>query len=159
MAGPGSTFAGPLQSGNIWNPGDARGPATVGLAVLSQKVTLTQNGANAVTGTIYVPDGSQLVAFYIDNTVAWNGNTSPLTIGLTAGGTDFLSATSLQTAGRVSGTAFTAAQLVAMQQVGSGTSNGIAIDFTVTPTGTPTAGTTIVTLIYIQTIQLNAGAA
>jgi hypothetical protein len=161
MAGPGVTNAGPFISGTIWNPGDARGPVNTGLSVIAQKVTLTQNGTATVTGQINVPDGSQLLAFYIDNTVAWNsGTTAPLTIGLTAGGADFLSGTSLATAGRLAGTAFTAAQLVAMQQVGAGTTNGIPIFFTVTPTGTAaTAGTTIITLIYIQTVQLNAGTA
>jgi hypothetical protein len=159
MAGPGSTFTGPLISGPIWNSGDARGPVNAAPAVLAQRVTLTQNGATAVTGIINVPDGSWLHSVYIDTTVAWNaGTTNPLTIGLTAGGTDFLSGTALTSVGRIIPTTYTSAQLVAMQQVGTGTTNGIPIFFTVTPTGTAaTTGTTIVTLLYIQTVQLLAG--
>lgn len=165
MAGPGSTFTGPLVSGPIWNPGDLRGPVNTGLAHLAQTVTFVQNGATAVSTLVYLPAGSQITNFNVDTTTAWNGSTSPLTIGLTAGGTDFLSAVSLQAAGRASlGAAtatvpFTAAQLAALLSVGAVTGNGVPIYITVTPTGTPTAGTTTVTVTYIQTVQLNAGTA
>lgn len=159
MAGSGTHVSGPIVSGPIQYPGDTRGPVNAAPAVLAQRVTLTQNGATAVSGIINVPDGSWLHSFYIDTTVAWNaGTTNPLTIGLTAGGTTYLSATALTAAGRIIPVTMTAAQLTAMQQVGSGTTNGIPIFFTVTPTGTAaTAGTTIVTLLYIQTVQPLAG--
>jgi len=167
MAGPGSTYTGPLISGPIWNPGDMRGPVNTGLALLTQTVTLTQNGATAVTVPVYLPAGSQITDFNIDTTTAWNSGTSDsLTIGLAAAGTDFLSNTSVAATGRASiGAAgstvpFTAAQLTAMKSVGATTGNGVPIYITVTPSGTTAnAGSTTVTVFYIQTVQLNAGEA
>jgi hypothetical protein len=160
MAGPGSTFTGPLVSGPIWNPGDTRGNVNTGLALLTQTVTLTQNGTSTVTVPVYLPSGSQITTFNIDTTTAWNSGTSDaLTIGLAAAGTDFVSSTSVATAGRASIT-YTAAQLAAMLLVGSTPSNGVPIYITVTPTGTAaSAGSTTVTVFYIQTVQLLAGAA
>jgi hypothetical protein len=165
MAGPGTQWTGPLLSGPIKDPGDLRGPVNIGHAVLRQVGTLTENGTNAVTFQFNLPSGSQIVNFNVDTTVAWNSGTSDsLTIGLTAGGADFLSATSVATAGRASiGTEgstvpFTAAQLTAMLLVGSTPSNGVPVFATVTPAGTAaTAGSTTVTLIYVQTVQLLAG--
>src|ERR1700690_4351124 len=91
MAGPGNTYTGPLISGPIWNPGDLRGPVNTGLAELIQVVTLTQNGASTVTQQFNLPSGSQITGFNIDTMTAWNSGTSDqLTIGLTAGGNDFV---------------------------------------------------------------------
>jgi hypothetical protein len=163
MAGPGSTFTGPLISGPIWNPGDARGPVTAGLCVLAQTATLTQNGATAVTAQFNLPSGSQIVDIIADTTTVWNSGTSDtLSVGLAAAGTDFASGvvvSSGEAAPRQRPT-YTAAQLAAQLVVGATPSNGVPVYATVTPVGTAaTAGSTTVTLLYIQTVQLNAGAA
>jgi hypothetical protein len=165
MAGPGSQWTGPLSSGPIWNPGDLRGPVNTGLAELVQTGTLAVNGTNAVTFQFNVPSGSQITGFNIDTTVAWNSGTSDsLTIGLTAGGTDFVSAVSVAAAGRASQgpigstVPYTAAQLAAQLVVGSTPSNGVPVFATVTPVGTAaTTGSTTVTMNYVQTVQLLAG--
>lgn len=167
MAGPGSQWTGPLSSGPIWNPGDLRGPVNAGLAILSQTVTLTQNGAGPVTGTFNLPSGSQIVNFTVDTTTAWNSGTSDLlTIGGLSGGNSYLSNTSVDATGRASigmlgsTVPFTAAQLANMLLVGSTPSNGVPIYVTVTSSGTaPTTGSTTVTILYIQTVQLLAGGA
>lgn len=160
MAGPGVTYTGPVISGPIWNPGDLRGPVNTGLSVLTQTGTLTENGATAVTFQFNLPSGSQITDIHIDTTTAWNsGTTDNITVGLTAGGSDFISATSVQTAGRATPTYLTSGtELAAMLVVGSTPSNGVPVFATVTPTGTAaTAGSTTVTLVYIQTVQLLAG--
>lgn len=160
MAGPGTTWTGPLISGPIWNPGDARGNANAGLCVLSQQVTLQATGVAAavISNPIYLPPGATIFASHADTTVAWNGTTAPLTVGLTAGGTDFEPSTSVATVGRVQAPTLSAAQLTAGQNVGTG-AQSIAIYPTITTTGTATTGTTIFTLLYIQTVQLGVGAA
>ena len=77
---------------------------------------------------------------------AWNSASSAvLTVGKTAAGTDYASGVSTAAAGRVRPT-FTATQLSNMNNV---TSN-VAVIATITPTGATSAGTTIVTLLYIQ---------
>jgi hypothetical protein len=157
MAGPGSQWTGPLSSGPIWNPGDARGPVNSGLAVLTQEVTITATGvaAAAITVPFSVPAGSQLLDWYADTTTAWNGTTAVLSIGASAGGTDYQTGATVATAGRFKPSGQTAAQLTAMLNVG----NNTVIDPTITTTGTATTGSTTITFLYIQTIQLTAGEA
>ncbi|HQU24991.1 MAG TPA: hypothetical protein PKX13_12000 [Acidiphilium sp.] len=147
--GPGTKWSGPLISGTK-KDADNNGPANTGLAVLSQTATLTQNGANDVSHQFVIPAGSQILDIIEDTTVAWNAGTSAgLTVGLTAGGTDYAISESVETAGRVR-PAFTGVQLAAMENVGTNTS----VYATVTPVGTAaTAGSTTVTLVYIQTVQ------
>lgn len=147
--GPGTTWAGPLISGTK-KDADAAGAANTGLALLRQQVTLTQNGTSAVSGEVVLPKGSQIVDILADTTTAWNSGTSDtLSVGATAGGTDYASGVSTATAERVRPT-FTAAQLSAMLDIGSSTS----VYATVTPSGTAaTAGSTTVTILYVQTVQ------
>jgi len=165
MAGPGTQWTGPLLSGPIKDPGDLRGPVNIGHAVLRQTATLTANGTNTVTFQFNLPSGSQIINFDVDTTLAWNSGTSDsLTIGLTPGGSDFLSAVNVQATGRAnigpigSTVPFSATQLSAMSQVGTTPSNGVPVFATVTPAGTAaTTGITFVTIIYVQTVQLLAG--
>lgn len=155
MAGPGSTWTGPLQSGPKWNA-DANGPANVGLAELAQTQTITQNGTATVSAVFVLPAGSQVMDIVADTTTAWNSGTSDtLTAGITQGGTDYAGGVNLKTAGRAVPT-YTAAQLAAMANIG----NNTTLYATATPVGTAaTAGTTVITLKYIQTVQLTSGAA
>ena len=160
MAGPGTVFTGPVQTGTIWNPGDSRGNANVGLAQLAQTITLTQNGASNVSGILYVPPGSQIDEFNVDNLVLWNSTTAGLTIGTSPGGNQIWTTTSLLAGTRLlqATAGYTATQLTLMQNVGN-SPQSVPIYFTVTVTGTASAGTTFITMKYLQTVQLSAGAA
>lgn len=155
MAGPGTTFTGPIMSGTK-KDADANGPANLGLCVLSQTLVLTQNGANDVSGTFVLPPDSQILDFLIDTTVAWNSGTSDtLSIGETAGGTDYVSAVSVASAGREAPT-YSATQLGNMANIGAHTS----VVATVTPSGTAaTTGTTRVTIRYVQALAPSVGEA
>lgn len=155
MAGPGTAITGPLLSGTK-RFADGNGAANVGVAVLSQTATLTQNGTAAVSATFVVPEGSQIIDVLSDTATAWNSGTSDtLSVGTTAGGTQYASGVSVATAGRARPT-FTGAQLAAMADVGT----NVDVVATVTPSGTAaSAGTTNVTLVYAQTVQLTAGEA
>lgn len=146
--GPGTVFSGPVLSGTK-KDADAAGPANLGPALLSQSVTLTQNGTNNVSGTVVLPKGSQIVDILADTTTAWNSGTSDtLSVGVAAGGIDYASAVSTAAAGRVRPT-FTSAQLTAMLDIGS----NVDVVATVTPSGTAaTAGSTTVTVLYVQKV-------
>jgi hypothetical protein len=118
--------------------GDALTEATNGgYAVLSQTISLTTvAGGTAVSGSITIPAGSQIINFYVDTLTAPVGNTAttaPITIGTAAAGTQYLSATDCYAAGRAALT-FTAAQLTAMSNVSTNTS----VFATVDPNGTVT---------------------
>lgn len=153
MAGPGTTFSGPVMSGTK-KDADGNGPANVGLCQLIQTGTIVQNGASAVTVSFVLPISAMIHDVVIDTGVAWNaGTSSTFTLGASAGGTDYASGVSTQAVGRLRPT-FTAAQLTAMQNITSNTT----VYATITPAGTaPTTGTTYVGLEYIQTVQLTAG--
>lgn len=150
MAGPGSTTTGPLISGPKFYA-DGNGPANTGLCQLAQVATLAQNGAAAVSATLALPPGSIIHDIVVDTTTAWNAGTSAtLSVGTSAGGTQYASGVDVKTAtGRVRPT-FTAAQLAAMAGIGA----NVSVVLTVTPVGTAaTAGASTVTLEYIQTVQ------
>jgi hypothetical protein len=158
MAGPGSNWSGPLMSGTKKDT-DQNGPANTGLALLTQTLTLNENGANTVNGTFTLPYGSQIVDFNIDTTTTWNSGTSDtLSIGTSSGGTQYAGSVAVGTgiASARQNPSYTAAELAAMENIGSNTS----VVVTVTPSGTAaTAGSTTVTIMYIQTVQLGAGEA
>ena len=155
MAGPGTTFSGPVLTGTK-KDADGNGPANTGLCILTQQVTLNVNGTNAVTASVVLPYGSQIVQFYADTLTAWNSGTSDtLTVGTAAAGSQYIGAVSTATAGRAAIT-YSAAQLLAMSNIGANTT----VYATVTPVGTAaTTGQTLVTIIYAQTVQLTQGAA
>jgi len=154
MAGPGTTFSGPLISGPK-KDADASGPANTGLAVLSQTLTLLQNGASAVSGTFVLPQNSQILDFLIDTTTAWNSTgTDTLTIGQSAAATEYVGGVSVKSTGRGAPT-YTAAQLGNMASIGAHTS----VVATVTPADAVTTGATRVTIRYVQVVDLTDGTA
>ncbi len=121
-----------------------------GYVVLSQTISLTSNSGAAVSGSISIPAGSQIIGFNIDTLTApvagaGTATTAPVTIGTAAAGTQYLSATDCFAAGRAALT-FTAAQLTAMSNVGTNTS----VFATVDPNGTilTTQGVWQVTVTY-----------
>jgi hypothetical protein len=121
-----------------------------GYVVLSQTISLTSNSGAAVSGSISIPAGAQIIDFNVDTLTApvagaGTATTAPVTIGTVAAGTQYLSATDCFAAGRTA-LSFTAAQLTAMSNVGTNTS----VVATVDPNGTilTTQGVWQVTVTY-----------
>ena len=147
-----STFSGPIKSGtNRYSP-----YKNTGTTVLSQTLPLVYDATLVQSATFYIPAGSQILNAYVDVTTAYNSATSAtLSIGKTAGGTEYASGVNAKTTGRTTPT-FTTTQLTNMlstpvdvaaansQQASS------AVIATVTSVGQPTAGATQVTIQYIQ---------
>lgn len=142
-----SHWSGPLQSGDRL---DANGAvlANKGTAVLTQSVSIVQNSTNAVSATINIPKYSRILDILINSETAWNSASSAvLSVGITAGGTEYVGSVDLKaTAGRLP-PGFTGAQLAAMNNVGTNE----AVVVTATPTGATSAGTTKVSIVYEQT--------
>jgi len=146
-----TTFSGPVRSGTL-KTGEPNGP-NLGLAVLEQETSITQNSTTAVSSTLYIPVGAKLIDIIVDVLTAFNSaTTAVLSVGTTAGGTEYASSVDAKTAGRVRPT-FTAAQLAAMSNVsvlGVPAPTPAPVVVTVTPTGATSAGYVRVTLVYAQ---------
>lgn len=147
-----TTFSGPVRSGTK-SAGETGGP-NIGYAVLQQSVAIAQNGTNAVSATLYIPVGARIVNILPDVLTAFNSATSAvLSVGTSAGGTQYASGVDVKTAtGRIAPT-FTAAQLAAMDGVsvlGVAAPTVAPVVVTVTPTGATTAGYVQVTVVYSQ---------
>lgn len=121
--------------------------------VLSQSVQLTQNSTTAVSATMYIPPGSQIVDFEVDVLTAFNSAVSAtLTVGITAAATTYVSGVDVTAAGRAAIT-YTAAQLAAMSNqsiVGVSAPTVAPVVVTVTPSGATSAGYVNVTMLYVQ---------
>jgi hypothetical protein len=149
MTAPGTSFAGPVISGNRANTNSVTGlGANQGVALLTQKVTLVHNTTNVVNATLYLPKHSQIVDIIVDSTTAWNSATSDtLSVGTSTGDTTYASGVDVKAgAARIRPT-FTTAQLAAMQDIG--TTETVVVS--VTPVGSAAAGQTTVTFVYAQT--------
>ncbi len=154
MAGPGTTFTGPVMSGTQKDT-TATSPSNLGICELTQAAQLTQNGSTAVSTTFTVPADSQLLDFLVDVTTAWNSGSATFTAGTSAADTSYASGVAVTATGRQT-PAYTGTQLKNMYSVGSNTS----VVATITPGGTAaTAGTVNVTLRYIQRLELTQGTA
>lgn len=152
MPGPGTTFiGGPLMTGTTPVGAD---PSDIGLCTLMQQGTITNAGTATVSMTLTVPSSSQIIDILVDTTTAWNSATSDtLSVGLTAGGTEYASGVNVKAAASRIRPTFTGTQLTNMSNTGTNT----AVIATVTPVGTASAGNTIVTLLYAQTVQPTSG--
>ena len=144
-------FSGPVLSGDLQS-GDTNGP-NQGYVTLIQTTAITKNSTNAVSSTMYIPVGAQIIDFNVDVLTAFDSATSAtLTIGTAAAGTQYVSGINAKTAGRASIT-YTAAQLAAMSGVtvlGVTAAVSAPVVVTVTPVGATTAGYLEVTIIYAQ---------
>lgn len=144
-------FSGPVLSGDLQS-GDTNGP-NQGYVTLIQTTSITKNSTNAVSSTMYIPVGAQIIDFNVDVLTAFDSATSAtLTIGTAAAGTQYVSGINAKTAGRASIT-YTAAQLAAMSGVtvlGVTAAVSAPVVVTVTPVGATTAGYLEVTIIYAQ---------
>lgn len=140
-----TTFSGPLQSGD--KPAGIAGGPNIGQAYLAQTALINFDATLVQNATFNIPTSSQIVDFYVDVLTAYNSATSAtVSAGITTGGTEYLSAVSAKTAARRPN-AFSAAQLAAMDDVGTNRT----VVATVTSVGQPTAGQVRVTLLYVQT--------
>lgn len=132
-----STFQKPLKVR------DDRGDS-VGNVMLTQTALLNFDATLVQTISFKVPAGAQLIASYVDTLTAFNSATSAtLTMGSAAAGTQYITSVDAKTAGRGNPT-LSAAQLAAMDDVGTNTT----VYATVTSVGQPTAGQVRVTLVY-----------
>ena len=140
-----TTWSGPLASGDR-NAGESGGP-NIGLITLSQTALINFDATLVQNATFNIPASSQIVDFYVDVLTAYDSATSAtLSAGTASGGTQYLSAVSVKTAARRPN-AFSAAQLAAMDDVGSNRT----VVATVTSVGQPTTGQVRVTMLYVQT--------
>jgi hypothetical protein len=135
-----SYFQGAIRSGD--NASD--GSTGVGTGLLSQ-TALVNFDATLVQGTTFsLPKNAQVVDIVVDVLTAYNSATSAtVTVGTAAAGTQYAGAVDGKTAGRVRPT-FSAAQLAAMDDIGTSTTMHV----TATSVGQPTAGQFRVTVLY-----------
>jgi hypothetical protein len=140
-----TTWSGPLASGDR-NAGESGGP-NLGFVTLSQTALIDFDATLVQNATFNIPASSQIVDFYVDVLTAYDSASSAtLSAGTASGGTQYLSAVSVKTAARRPN-AFSAAQLAAMDNVGTNRT----VVATVTSVGQPTAGQVRVTMLYVQT--------
>ena len=126
-----------------------------GYVVLSQTTTVTTVSAGTATSaTLTLPAYSQIIDFYVDtiqDEVVGGGTATAIamTIGTAAAGTQYVSSTDVIGGGRIALT-FTAAQLAAMDDIGTSQSVVITVD----PNGTisTTQGIYRLTVVYAQTV-------
>jgi hypothetical protein len=140
-----TTWSGPLASGDR-NAGESGGP-NLGFVTLSQTALIDFDATLVQNATFNIPASSQIVDFYVDVLTAYDSATSALvSAGTASGGTQYLSSVSAKTAARRPN-AFSAAQLAAMDNVGTNRT----VVATITSVGQPTAGQVRVTMLYVQT--------
>lgn len=141
---PRTHFSGPLASGDK-EAGIAGGP-NVGLAVLAQTAVINRDATLVQSATFNLPPGSQIMEIVPDVTTAFDSATSAtLTVGKSAGASDYLAGGNVKLLGRVN-PATTGPQLAAMADIGANTT----VVATVTSVGQPTVGQVRVTVLYVQ---------
>jgi hypothetical protein len=126
-----------------------------GFVVMSQTTTVTTAAAGTATSaTITLPASSQIISLFADMVVdeVVGGGTATaiaMTIGTAAAGTQYVSSTDVFAGGRAALT-FTAAQLLAMSDIGTNTSVVVTLD----PDGTisTTQGVIRLTVVYAQKV-------
>jgi hypothetical protein len=126
-----------------------------GFVVMTQTTTVTTAAAGTATSsTLTLPASSQIISLFADMVVdeAVGGGTATaiaMTIGTAAAGTQYVSSTDVFAGGRAALT-FTAAQLLAMSDIGTNTSVVVTLD----PNGTivTTQGVIRLTVVYAQKV-------
>lgn len=139
-----SYFQGAIKSGD--GPSELSSGVGVGTALFSQTVLVNRDTAGTINvdATITLPVGAQIHNINVDTLTAWDSVTSAgLTIGNTAGGTDYLTSVDVKSVGRET-QSLSAAQLAAYANVG--TNNVLRIR--VAQVGGTTAGQARVTVQY-----------
>lgn len=139
-------FTGPLEVGTApdTNTVAGKGYGVVAQTVLIDFVAEAAAGSDNVDATLTLPANAQILAFYTDTLVAWDSVTSAgLTIGSAAGGTQYNTSVDVKSNGREAPT-LTAAQLAAMDDIGTNTT----VHIRVAQVGNTTAGQARVTCLY-----------
>jgi len=136
-------FQGAVKSGD----GFSETATGVGTALFSQTALIDFDADLVQEATFVLLKGGQIVDIVVDVLTAYNSATSAtsatLTVGTASAGSQYAGAVDAKTAGRVRPT-FSAAQLAAMDGIGSNTTAYA----TVTSVGQPTAGQVRVTVLY-----------
>lgn len=114
--------------------------------VYTKTITLQAASSANVDAVISIPKNTKIVNIMADTTVAWTATTASLTVGSSAGGTQYASGSDVKTITRAPTAAYTAAQLAAMDNVGANTS----IHVRVASTGATAVGTTAVTVLLAK---------
>ena len=148
---PGTSLAGPIIGGPR---AGARPDGTLGsnqgLCLCMQEVVLNHNGSSVVDATFYLPKHTVIVDVIVDSLTAWNSATSDtFSLGTSSGDTTYASGVDVKGgAARIRPT-FSTTQLSAMQDTGTNET----FVASVTPVGSASAGQTVATILYVQTIN------
>ena len=139
-----SYFQGAVKSGD----GFSETATGVGTAVLSQTALIDFNATLKSEATFVLPKNAQIVNAFVDTLTAFNSATSAtVTLGSASAGTQYVGAVDAKTAGRATAP-FSAAQLAAMDDIGTSTT----VYATITSVGQPTAGQSRVTVFYVPSV-------
>lgn len=118
----------------------------IGYGACYQSQVFVQNSTTAVSKTFKLPKNSEILSFLVDVTTAYDSATSAvLSVGLTAGATQYVTSVDLKAAAGRIAIVFTGAQLLAMENI---TTNTTLIG-TVTVVGATTAGRMKLKIHYI----------
>jgi hypothetical protein len=137
-------FQGAVKSGD----GDSELPSGVGVGTANFSQTALINfsaaGTANVDTTFTLPKGAQIINFIVDTLTAWDSVTSAgLTIGSTAGGTEYFTSVDVKSNGRETASN-SAAQLAAFDDIGADTT----VYVRVAQVGATAAGQARVTIQY-----------
>jgi hypothetical protein len=140
-------FQGALKQGSAIS--DTAGSSYVTSSLFG---TLTFNpaaGATNVDLVLAIPVGARILSIFVDSTVAWaNGvGTASCTVGITAGGTEYVTGFDVKTITRGPTAAYSAAQLGALAVPAS-----TSVVARVASSATATAGTSLVTVNIAQLV-------
>lgn len=151
-----TTFQTPLRAGTVKDGATALTSSTTGLTgapngcnlgsvQLIQSGFITFKAATLVNDlTFFLPPNSTIQNIWIDTLTAYDSATSAgLTVGTASAGTQYQSSVDVKSTGRET-QSFSAAQLLAMSNIGTNTS----VVATVTSVGQPTTGNVFVQIAY-----------
>lgn len=99
-----TTFTGPIKAGDVLDttgttPGLIK---NVGFVMMAQTASITQAGTSTAVSTgIVIPANSHIVQIQLLNTVAWNGASANISLGVSATSNELVSAVSAGSIGIV----------------------------------------------------------
>lgn len=142
-----STLSGPLRAGPV-KEGASR---NTGLVVLSQSFDTGDLTGRVVGNTDtqigILPQGSQIVNIWFDQTVAATAGTTTLSVGTASGGAQLAAATATTAGGRFAATTTAATQAAWQTSTSADTAVWLRV---AVGTATLTAGRCVVTVQYVQ---------
>ena len=144
-----STFSGPVRCGTVKDT-----PAqNCGLVVLSRSynsgdLTGTVVGTTNTNTGIIIPQGSQIINIFVDQTVAATGGTTTVAVGTSSGNASLFTGTATTAGGRF--TVFNTAALVLAYQNAALNGDVTLWVQNVVATATLTAGQFVMTVVYVQ---------